>query len=213
MGTACLRTPESIQIARMCRYQAPPDMLVIRPELLIWRSSAEFVRAGVQPCRRLLSGLDVNDAEIWLKCKDDLTRYAGVLVGPSEAEDVVSTVFLRVLDRRRLEDLEDARLYLFRAVLNECKTRHARSWTVLGLADLPGPPPSDPQPEILEAVLSLPLRQRAATADFNQRWRHDSARRADPGIPLRPQRRLTPERHSDAQARRAVMCGSWLSEP
>lgn len=117
----------------------------------------------MQPYGCLLSGLDVDDAEIWLKCKDDLTRYAGVLVGPSDAEDVVSTVFLRVLDRRRLEDLEDARRYLFRAILNECKTRRARSRTSLGLVDLPGPPPSDPQPEILEAVLSLPLGQRAAT--------------------------------------------------
>jgi DNA-directed RNA polymerase specialized sigma24 family protein len=58
--------------------------------------------------------MDVNEAEIWLKCKDDLTRYASVLVGPSDAEDVVSTVFLRILDRRRLEDLEDARRYFVR---------------------------------------------------------------------------------------------------
>lgn len=107
--------------------------------------------------------MNVKEAEIWLKSKDDLTRFAGVLVGPSDAEDVVSTVFLRVLDRRRLEDLEDARRYLFRAVLNECKTRRGRDRTVLGLVDLPGPPPSEPQPEVLEAVLSLPMGQRAAT--------------------------------------------------
>lgn len=107
--------------------------------------------------------MDVKEAEIWLNCKDDLTRYASVLVGPSDAEDVVSTVFLRVLDRRRLDHLEDARRYLFRAVLNESKTRRSRKRTVLGLVDLPGPPPADPEPEVLEAVLSLPLGQRAAT--------------------------------------------------
>ena len=104
----------------------------------------------------------MKEAEIWLNCKDDLTRYAGVLVGPSDAEDVVSTVFLRVLDRRRLDDLEDARRYLFRAVLNESKTRRSRGRTVLGLADIPGPPPADPEPEVLKAVLALPLGQRAA---------------------------------------------------
>lgn len=107
--------------------------------------------------------MDVDEAEIWLSCKDDLARYAAVLVGPSDAEDVVSTVFLRVLDRRRLKSLDDARRYLFRAVLNECKTRGTRRKASLGLADLPTPPPSDPRPEVLEAVLSLPLGQRAAT--------------------------------------------------
>lgn len=118
---------------------------------------------SVQPFGCLLSGMDVDDADIWLKCKDDLTRYAAVLIGPSDAEDVVSTVFVRVLDRRRLGDLEDARLYLFRAVLNECKTRRARTRTVPGLVDPQVPPPPDPRPEILLAVTALPLGQRAAT--------------------------------------------------
>lgn len=107
--------------------------------------------------------MEVDDAEIWLKLKNDLARYAAVLVGPSDAEDVVSTVFLRVLDRRRLADLDDARRYLFRAVLNECKTRRGRSRTRREMVDLTAQPPADPQPEILEAVLSLPMGQRAAT--------------------------------------------------
>jgi RNA polymerase sigma-70 factor (ECF subfamily) len=107
-----------------------------------------------------------------------------VLVGPSDAEDVVSTVFLRVLDRRRLSDLEDARRYLFRAVLNECKTRRTRSRTVLELADLPGPPPADPQPEVLEAVLSLPLGQRAAT--FFVYWADMSVMEAAGMMGVRP---------------------------
>ena len=126
----------------------------------------------------------MDDVEIWLKCKDDLTRYAAVLVGPSDAEDVVSTVFLRLLDRRRLQDLEDARRYLFRAVLNECKTRRVRSRTVLGLVDLPGPPPSDPQPEVLDAVLSLPLGQKAAT--FFVYWADMSVTQAAGMMGVRP---------------------------
>ena len=107
--------------------------------------------------------LDVDDAQIWLTCKDDLTRYAAVLIGPSDAEDVVSTVFLRVLDRGRLGSLDDARPYLFKAVLNECKTRRTRSRSGGPSTDVLVPPPPDPQPEILEAVFSLPLGQRAAT--------------------------------------------------
>jgi RNA polymerase sigma factor (sigma-70 family) len=105
----------------------------------------------------------VNEAEIWLSCKDDLVRYAAVLIGPADAEDVVSTVVVRVLSRRTLADLEDARRYLFRAVLNECRTRAVRRREALTLTDLAEPPPPDPQPEVLDAVLSLPVAQRAAT--------------------------------------------------
>lgn len=150
-----------------------------------WRERfSGFRGATVQPYVCLLSGLDVDDADIWLKCKDDLARYAAVLIGPSDAEDVVSTVFLRVLDRRRLKDLEDARRYLFRAVLNECKTRRARSRAALGLDDLTAPPPSDPQPEILESVLALPLGQRAAT--FLVYWDDMSVAQAAEMMGVRP---------------------------
>lgn len=138
----------------------------------------------VQPYARLLSGLGVDDADIWLKCKDDLARYAAVLIGPGDAEDVVSTVFLRVLDRRRLNELEDARRYLFRAVLNECKTRGSRSRVALEPVDLPAPQPPDPQPEILEAVLSLPLGQRSAT--FFVYWSDMSVAEAAEMMGVRP---------------------------
>ena len=118
---------------------------------------------GVQPRDRLLSDLVVQDAEIWLRYKDDLVRYAAVLIGPDDADDAVSTIVLRVLNRRGLSDLDDAGKYLYRAVLNECRTRARRRNPRLGVGDLPEPPPADPQPEIFNAVLALPVRQRAAT--------------------------------------------------
>jgi RNA polymerase sigma-70 factor (ECF subfamily) len=105
----------------------------------------------------------VTDEEIYRKNKDDLIRYASVLVGPSEAEDVVSTVVLRILRRRPLDDLEEARAYLFRAVLNESRTRLSRRRTVSRIDDYHATPVSDPRPEVLEAVIGLPVRQRAAT--------------------------------------------------
>ena len=126
----------------------------------------------------------MDDADIWLQCKDDLARYAAVLVGPSDAEDVVSTVFLRVLDRRRLNALDDARRYLFRAVLNECKTRRSRDRTIPGSSDLVSPPPSDPRPKILEAVLLLPMGQRAAT--FFVYWADMSVAEAAEMMGIRP---------------------------
>jgi RNA polymerase sigma factor (sigma-70 family) len=105
----------------------------------------------------------VNEAEIWLSCKDDLVRYAAVLIGPADAEDVVSTVVVRVLSRRTLAGLNDARRYLFKAVLNESRTRAVRRHEVPTVKDLSEPPPPEPQPEVMEAVLSLPVAQRAAT--------------------------------------------------
>jgi len=105
----------------------------------------------------------VDDQSILRKNQDDLIRYATVLVGPTGAEDVVSTVVLRVLARKRLQDLDEPRAYLFRAVLNESKTRLSRRRTHLSTSEVGMVPADDPEPDILQAVLELPAQQRAAT--------------------------------------------------
>jgi RNA polymerase sigma-70 factor (ECF subfamily) len=105
----------------------------------------------------------VDDETIYRKNRDDLIRYATVLVGPGGAEDVVSVVVLRILAKRRLQDLEEPRAYLFRAVLNECKTRLSRRRTPLNATEVGPVQPDDPQPHIIQAVLELPPQQRAAT--------------------------------------------------
>ncbi len=105
----------------------------------------------------------MDDETIYRENREDLIRYDAVLVGPTSAEDAVSTVVLRVLARRRLVDLRDARPYLFRAVLNECRTRLDRDRNHSTLANVDGSHSVDPQPEVLAAVLALPVRQRAAT--------------------------------------------------
>jgi RNA polymerase sigma-70 factor (ECF subfamily) len=105
----------------------------------------------------------VNDEEIYRKNKDDLIRYASVLVGPLDAEDVVSTVVVRILGRRNLDDLEEARAYLFRSVLNESRTRLVRRRKAIPLGDVAAGTEPDPRPEVLRAVMNLPVRQRAAT--------------------------------------------------
>lgn len=105
----------------------------------------------------------MDDESIFRKNQDDLIRYATVLVGPTRAEDVVSTVVLRILARKRLQDLDEPRAYLFRAVLNECKTRLSRRRTHLSISEVGMVPADDPEPELLRAVLELPAQQRAAT--------------------------------------------------
>lgn len=116
----------------------------------------------MQPPRIARSGWGVGTQEIWRKHKDDLVRYATALAGPSDAEDVVSTVVVKALRRGGLDDLDHARPYLFRAVLNEARTRRRRGLRRRSQYELPESPP-DPRPEVLAAVLRLPMRQRAAT--------------------------------------------------
>lgn len=103
------------------------------------------------------------DAAIYNKHRDALIRYASALVGPSNAEDVVSTVVLRTLNRRSLGSLDRPDAYLFRAVLNESRSRMRRQQPVelppeIGHVDNP-----EVDPTVLEAVLRLPAQQRAAT--------------------------------------------------
>jgi len=101
------------------------------------------------------------DEEIYLKYRDELVRYATALVGPSEADDVLSSVLTRVYkSRRTLTSLESARPYLMRAVLNESLNRKANKGTQ-PLFEVAVEPVRS-QPEVLESVLSLPTRQRAA---------------------------------------------------
>ncbi len=106
----------------------------------------------------------MDDAAIWRKHKEELIRYATVLVGPANAEDVLSAVIERVLRRRgSLAELDDARPYLFKAVLNEGRNHHRRSSRPAGAwaQDCRVLPP-DIRPDVVREVVRLPERQRAA---------------------------------------------------
>jgi RNA polymerase sigma factor (sigma-70 family) len=121
------------------------------------------VRLGhVQPKLGLTRDRGVDDAAIWRKHKEELIRYATVLVGVDQAEDVLSTVVERVLRRKgSLAALDDARPYLFQAVLNESRGRIRRRrvipWERDFVEDHVGF-----RPDVATAVGSLPERQRAA---------------------------------------------------
>lgn len=116
----------------------------------------------MQPKLGLSRDSGVDDAAIWRKYKEELIRYATVLVGVDHAEDVLSTVVERVLRRKgSLATLDDARPYLFRAVLNESRGRIRRRrvipWERDFVEDNIGF-----RPDVAAAVGTLPERQRAA---------------------------------------------------
>jgi len=107
------------------------------------------------------------DAGIYRRHCNELMGYATALVGPDEAADVLSTVILRILERRRVGDLDEPRPYLYRAVLNQARSvlrrRSAHPWVELteaGAGTNPGP---EVDPDVIAAVAALPARQRAAT--------------------------------------------------
>ena len=104
--------------------------------------------------------MESSDTQIYRKHRDDLIRYATSLVGPDRAEDVLSTVVLRTLRRRSLADLDEARPYLFRAVLNE--SRRVVRWSRRLEVSDPSVVVEAPDLEVLDAVLRLPVRQRAS---------------------------------------------------
>lgn len=116
----------------------------------------------MQPNWTLARDRGVEDAAIWRKHKEELIRYATVLVGVDHAEDVLSTVIERVLRRKgSLAMLDDPRPYLFQAVLNESRGRIRRRrvipWERGFVEDHIGF-----RPDVAAAVGSLPERQRAA---------------------------------------------------
>ncbi len=108
--------------------------------------------------------MGVSDSQIYASLKDDLIRYATALVGPDAAGDVVSTVVVRILSKGSLGDLREPRAYLFRAVLNEATSARRRETREVP-GDVLETSRHDPEidPEVLAAVLGLPVQQRAAT--------------------------------------------------
>ena len=116
----------------------------------------------VQPKLGLPRDSGVDDAAIWRKHKEELIRYATIVVGVDQAEDVLSTVVERVLrSKGSLAALDDARPYLFQAVLNESRGRIRRRrvipWEREFVEDHIGL-----RPDVARAVGSLPERQRSA---------------------------------------------------
>ena len=101
---------------------------------------------------------------IYHSLKGELVRYASALVGPDDGPDLLSVVITRVLSKRHLSDLDDPRMYLFKAIGNEARShrrRYARRQVVrLDPSDMMAPVDFD---TALDAVMDLPVQQRAAT--------------------------------------------------
>jgi len=109
-------------------------------------------------------GVGDRDEMIYNTLSGELVRYASALVGPDDGPDLVSAVITRVLTKRNLSDLENPRLYLFKAIGNEARS-HKRRYANRQVIRLNPPEPAESVSldVALEAVMDLPMQQRSAT--------------------------------------------------
>lgn len=105
------------------------------------------------------------DADVYLKLRHHMLRYATSLVGQSRSEDLVSTVIVRTIQRQPLSAIDDPRAYLMKAVLNEARTVWRRRRTEPLPDSLAGDLPGEVI-ETLDVVWRLPVQQRAVVYLF-----------------------------------------------
>lgn len=108
----------------------------------------------------------MTDREIYEKLREPLMRFASSLVGWQNAADLVSEVMVSTLQKRTLTSLGDPKAYLMRSVLNRARSqarRQGREAAALSRID-PNPSVVDTysSPDLVRAVATLPMQQRAA---------------------------------------------------
>lgn len=103
--------------------------------------------------------------EAYRKHAVELTRFASGLVGPSDAHDVVADGCLKAFASSKWDGLNNPRAYLYRTVLNQARMasrsairRRARE---VRAANIPNNTSMTFDPDVLEAVSRLSVRQRA----------------------------------------------------
>ncbi len=109
--------------------------------------------------------MDDATEELYLKYSPELLRFAAVLVGPADAEDMVSSAFLRTLSSRRWSEVTEHRAYLYRAVLNEARqgarSSRRRLARELAVARPDSTEPDSLRVDVADAVAGLSIQQRA----------------------------------------------------
>jgi RNA polymerase sigma factor (sigma-70 family) len=107
------------------------------------------------------------DAETYRKYAAELIRFAAVLVGPSAAEDVLSTAILKAFSAPGWADIDNQRAYLYRTIVNEAaksrRTTQRRLAREIRAASAERGPhaPNVLDPDITNAIRQLEVRERA----------------------------------------------------
>ena len=113
----------------------------------------------------MIDGTDASDEQVYVKYSPELLRFAAGLVGPSAADDVLSSAFVKAISSSRWSQIEDRRSYLYRTVLNETRQhfrgdrrRLAREYRT---AQADAIESGESAVDLAEMLASLPTEQRA----------------------------------------------------
>jgi RNA polymerase sigma factor (sigma-70 family) len=99
--------------------------------------------------------------------RNDVYRFLVASVGPNEADDCFQETFIAALRAYpRLRDASNLRSWVLtiahRKAIDAHRARNRRAVPVETLAERPAPMRADGEPELWEAVRSLPSKQRAS---------------------------------------------------
>ena len=107
-----------------------------------------------------------DNEDIYRKHSGELVRFATGLVGPFDAQDVVTDACLRSFQSRNWESVTNRRAYLYRSVLNQARSHHRTAIRRrLREQAAAGPASVDPSPvdlDVLRAIDKLSIQQRAS---------------------------------------------------
>ncbi len=120
--------------------------------------------------RRFTGGGSLSDREIYEELRGPLIRFASSLVGPEDASDLVSEVMVATLQQTTLSSLENPKAYLMQGVFNRARSQGRRrgrekeavSRMRSDVAHSVEPADLVVGSDVVEAVASLPVQQRAA---------------------------------------------------
>ncbi len=136
---------------------------------------------------------EIDDAPItatevlWRHHADELLRFATVLVGPSDANDLVVEAFLRCA-QGLIAEVDNQRAYLYRAVSNrahDLRRARQRRWARDLAAILPATTVDpDPLVDVRRAVASLSVAQRAVV--YLVYWEDHTERSAAETLQISP---------------------------
>lgn len=104
--------------------------------------------------------------EVFQRYGVELTRFAASMVGPNEAQDVVSDALIRSMWSDGWDDVENQRAYLYRAVVSQARMHHRstsrRRDREFKAAPIVVAAPADGEVDVWEALGHLSVTERAA---------------------------------------------------